>query len=223
MVNETPADAKVHRGALRVALITALAVAILLTIGTGVFFGAYSAVIVAAVVLAIYAATAFFGHVVPVREGFQGLTAALTTLALLLAAYWYFVDRQGMPKLNIEPQVRAWPVAKGGLIVWVEIKLTNVGRLSLHFDPKDEHNNVRVQVLQVAPLAGAQAKKLLSAMQDINKVNRTQDFDLIRTAQWSSLATFEGPIDSVIEAGETENLYFKAVIPCANNLGSGLI
>ncbi len=92
------------------------------------------------------------------RGGFEGLAAALTSVALLIGAYWYFVERRGVPKVKVEPAGQAWAVSGGSLLVRAEVKITNVGvsAVRLGKDPP-----VEVEIGQVYPLTGKQSETLL--------------------------------------------------------------
>jgi hypothetical protein len=195
-------------------LIAVLAVAAVIAVGF--LLGRYPAFFAAAVAIAFFAGALLFARRSIAREGVQGVAALLSSLAVLLAAYWYFIDRRGYPKLNVEPEVKAWPVGNGAMLVWVALRLSNVGNLALQFDPKSQ-DKVIVQVGQMAPLTGHQATALLGEMQ-AKVASGNKEFRLIRTDSWSARATFQEAIKSTIEAGETENLYFKAVIPCVDNM-----
>lgn len=147
------------------------------------------------------------------KQGVEGFAALLSILALMLGGYWYFIERKGYPKLNLEPAVQAWPVENRGLLVWSSVKLSNVGNLALNFGANDK---ILVQVGQVFPLTGKHGTQLLRDM--VMKRERGEKrFTLAKTDSWPSRATFEDAIGSVIEAGESENLYFKTIIPCEDN------
>ena len=181
------------------------------------FFGGYLALVALILILVIVFMMNFFGREVSAREGFQGLSAALSSLALLLAGYWYFIDRHGVPKLELEPVVYAWPVKGNAVLVWVDDRLTNIGRLPLKFSANDKRNVMRVQVGQVTPLAGKEATGLMTAMQ-AGLAREEKEFNLLQSDKWPSRALFEAPIISEIEAGESEHLYFKGIIPCAEGM-----
>jgi hypothetical protein len=148
------------------------------------------------------------------RNGIQGLAAALSSIALLIGAYWYFIERRGVPKVNVEPSGQAWPVGDGSLLVRAAIKVSNVGVSAVRLDKKTP---VEVEIGQVFPPAGKQATALSKAMQDGIAAGK-KDFGLEQTDKWPLRAANYDGIEAVIEAGETENLYYKAIIPCQDDM-----
>lgn len=148
------------------------------------------------------------------RNGIQGLAAALSSIALLTAAYWYFIERRGVPKVNVEPSGQAWPLDDGSLLVRAAIKVSNVGVSAVRLDRKTP---VEVEIGQVYPPAGKQATALAKAMQDGMAAGK-KDFGLQQTDKWPLRASNYDGIEAVIEAGETENLYYKTIIPCTDGM-----
>lgn len=148
------------------------------------------------------------------RNGIQGLAAALSSIALLTAAYWYFIERRGVPKVNVEPSGQAWPIGDGSLLVRANIKVSNVGVSAVRLGKKVP---VEVEIGQVYPPAGKQAAALAKAMQDSVAAGK-KDFGLVQTDKWPLRASNYDGIEAVIEAGETENLYYKTIIPCQDGM-----
>ena len=149
------------------------------------------------------------------RTGFEGVATALTSAALLIGAYWYFVERRGVPKVNVEPAGQAWAVSGNGLLVRAEVKITNVGvsAVRLGKDPPME-----VEIGQVYPLTSAQGEELRRAMAALRAQSGVA-YALQQTDSWPLMASnYEGTDAVVIEAGESENLYYKAVIPCSDDI-----
>jgi hypothetical protein len=182
-----------------------------IVIASQLLFGSYVFGVVSLVLAIIWLGAILFERQNAPKAGIEGFAALLSVIALLLAGYWYFIERKGYPKLNVEPALQAWPVGEGAMLVWGSLKLTNVGNMALQFG---KHDDITVQIGQVAPLAGARSMSMLAAM----KAKRaTKRFDLVQTENWPSRATFVGAVPTTIEAGEAENLYFRTIIPCVDN------
>ena len=187
---------------------------VLIAAVTYMALGRYAAIVVAIALAVIWLGAVLFERAQAPKQGIQGFASLLSVVALLLAGYWYFIERKGYPKLNVEPAITAWPTAENGLLIWSSIKMTNVGNMALQFRASDK---ITVQIGQVSPLTGKQGTALLESMAEVRSLGKKK-FDLLQTEVWPSRATFHGPISAVIEAGETENLYFKSVIPCLDNM-----
>lgn len=148
-----------------------------------------------------------------IHAGFQATAAALTCFALLTGGYWYFVERRGIPKVNVEPEVQAWPVADRLLLVRASVSATNVGVTAVRLDKAVP---VELELGQVFPPAGKQAAALIADAKDPAKLEA--GLALAQTDKWPLRASNYEGVDAVIEAGESEKLYYKAVIPCEDGM-----
>jgi hypothetical protein len=50
-----------------------------------------------------------------------------TIIAFLLAAYWYFVERKGQPRIDVTQDVRAFPLENGIAAVEAQVRIRNIG------------------------------------------------------------------------------------------------
>ncbi|GAA0268963.1 hypothetical protein GCM10009127_06040 [Alteraurantiacibacter aestuarii] len=148
------------------------------------------------------------------RHSMEGLAAFLSCLALLLAGYWYFVDRRGIPKLNAVPIVQVWPVGDHKAFVRVELLLENVGNTDIDIAPDDD--KFFLEIGQVLPVTGSDIETLTQDYHPLEKGG--EPLMIIRTDRYPSRALIVGGMDLKIESGETERRYFKALIPCVDGL-----
>ncbi len=149
----------------------------------------------------------------PGRHTFEGMAAFLSCLALACAAYWYFVDRRGIPKLNATQNVQIWPIAGGKAFVRVELLLENVGNTDITIRPEDDF---RLEIGRVLPARGKDVRSLL---RDYHEVTQEKGpLEIIKTDIYPVQARIKGGLDIKIESGETDRRYFKAIVPCEDGL-----
>lgn len=147
------------------------------------------------------------------RHSVEGLAAFLSCLALLLAGYWYFVERRGIPKLNAVPTIQTWPIGDGKAFVRVEVLLQNVGNTDIDLQPEDDF---RLEIGQVLPAYGSEFEKLDGEFRI--PVAGEEPLRVLQSDKYPLRARVAGGLDLKIEAGETERKYFKAIIPCFDGL-----
>ena len=148
------------------------------------------------------------------KQSLEGLAALMSCIALVFAGYWYFIERRGIPKLNVDPQIQVWPVGDGQAFVRVELRMENVGTSKIELHPDDK---IRIEVGQVLPLAGKQARGLQADFKAVT-AEGGKAFAMLKTDKWPLRASFTDGIDTVIESGETERIFFKGIIPCHDGL-----
>lgn len=78
------------------------------------------------------------------KHSLEGLAALLSCMALLAAGYWYFIERRGVPKLNVESTIDAWPIGGGALFVRVETAIENVGTAIISLTSQRAIRSLRV-------------------------------------------------------------------------------
>lgn len=149
------------------------------------------------------------------RHSIEGLAALLTCIALLLAGYWYFIERKGIPKLNVDTTVDAWPISNGALFVRIETKFENVGTVKYEIEEEDPF---RLEIGQVYPVRPADDVRELKRAFDARETNEFGAYNIKRNDNWPLLAIINGEVSTEIEAGETEKRYFKAIIECRENM-----
>lgn len=160
------------------------------------------------------------------RHSLEGAAAFFASMTLLAAGYWYFYERPGVPKLDVETAVEAWPIGEGLAVVRIEVKLQNVGSTIISFDNYTmtgqgggRDDRLKVDLGKVFPFDADYAanvellKKFKASLAD-----ESPTYPLEQTYKWPPLArAYELPAGE-IEAGETEQYYYKAVIPCTKGM-----
>ncbi len=146
------------------------------------------------------------------RHSLEGLAAFLSCVALVLAGYWYFIERRGIPKLNVHSDIQAWPMRGNALLVRTEVRLENVGTVKYELDNEAPF---RLEIGQVFPVRPAEDVNTLLEAFRAGERNEFDVYNIVRTDQWPMLAAVEGGLSTEIESGETERRYFKAIVPCS--------
>lgn len=147
------------------------------------------------------------------RHSLEGLAAFLSSIALVMAGYWFFVERRSVPKLNVTPAIQTWPIGDGRAFARVELLLENVGDTDITLKPEDPF---RLEIGQVLPLAGNQAKQLQDGFREIGPGD--PPLSILQTDKYPARGVIKRGLDLKIESGETEKRYFKAVVPCVDGL-----
>lgn len=146
------------------------------------------------------------------------LESLLTVTALLAASAWYFIERPGAPKVAFKQSATGAPAGDGRVLVAVEVSLANVGSTPVAF----RRAKYKLFVQRVTPVAGSVAREALQPAGSHGAALAPAD-------NWPSMAALysENPdgsrrlgatLDSFVEAGEEENLYYRVVLPCQPGL-----
>jgi hypothetical protein len=153
----------------------------------------------------------------------QVLETLLTVVAFFLAAGWYFVERPSNPKVKVEQTATGAPLGDGRVLVVVELALTNVGETAVEF----RQAPLTLFVQQVTPLPHAvdqEAQPPPGAAPAIATLHPADNWSLLaalpdpaQPAKGGAPGGF-APIDSFLEAQETENLYYRVILPCKPGL-----
>lgn len=172
---------------------------------------------IAGLLAILFTATLICALVLLARERLEAGANALATLsaigtliALAVGAAWYFVERPEAAKLKIEHASAAYPLDGQFALIVAEVSITNLGKTALRL--KDQPYKVILQRISPAPpdvnesLSRARTPSGLPAIESAD----SWDGGLLAEFPTASLST-------IIEAGETENLYFRARVDCSRN------
>jgi hypothetical protein len=145
------------------------------------------------------------------------LQTLLAVTAALLAGVWYFFERPNDAKLKFDQAVDGFPAGNGRVLIVAEVSITNIGSTLVRL--KDAPLSLYVQ--QVTPLPrGVEAEYQPTVPAGVARQVRAAD-------NWALLAAAGPaggrgapvtPVNSVLEAGETENLYYRVILPCRPGL-----
>jgi hypothetical protein len=133
--------------------------------------------------------------------------SVLTILAAVVAASWYFVDRPHATKLKFDQSVVGVPAGPGKVMVLAEITISNVSSSSIRL----QNSPFRLIVQRVTPLPPGPT-------QEVGSKDTTGAFLIHPADDWSELASRHDQLNTFLEVGETENLYYRVVIPCSPGL-----
>jgi hypothetical protein len=173
-----------------------------------VFFG-----VLGLLVVAVLAARALgLTRVKPWTKYLDKLQTILTLAGIMTAAVWYFFERPQAAKLDVDQHLTAVAIDKSHVMLLAEVSVKNLGDTAIDF----RNSPYKIFVTQVTPLTRKVAAEYLS------------DKGALRPAeQWAPLAkiVFDGRAEaeangltSFVEAGETENLYFRVILDCQPRL-----
>ncbi len=143
------------------------------------------------------------------------LQALLTISAVLLTGVWYFFERPTQAKLTIAQDGTGLRLPDGRVLVLAEVSIENVGDTAIDF----KESPVEFYIQQVVPLPPAVAQEFAKppAAGRPWPVRNADNWGVIAELGASGGAQ-EARLRSQIEAGETEQLYFRAVLPCKPGL-----
>jgi hypothetical protein len=137
----------------------------------------------------------------------------LTAAAILLAGFWYFIERKGMSHAEVHLSATGVHMAEGIALVQLRIETKNVGYIMLHANEWD------VRLLSVLPnqlpldtLAGL---KLLAWPAQIDKAEAYYAQELA----WTPVRAFQGYDRHDIEPGESDLKAIDFVVPCTLRVG----
>jgi len=166
------------------------------------------AILLVLIAILLAARTLAAPQVEPWVKNLQTAQTLLTIAALAVAAVWYFIDRPHAEKLKFDQTVTGVPVDGGHVMVIAEITITNIGATSE--DLTREPYSLYVQ--QVTPLT-------LTPYHEIGELDPSGSGLRIHSGdRWSLIATDVGKVNTFLDAGEVENLYYRVIIPCKPGL-----
>lgn len=140
------------------------------------------------------------------------LQAAFAIGALVLAGYWYFVERRGMPHADVTQTVHVVPVSPGLVAVEAHISVKNLGERLLQVRGiKSRLQRVEAASYDYAQLAGQSGQAYWKA----KRPNSPKDAQFHDTElRWPIHEQYEGPIDHDVEPGETDLIVVTFLFRC---------
>lgn len=141
------------------------------------------------------------------------LQALVTIAGIVIAGLWYFFDRPQAAKLNIDLKAEAVTLPDNRVLVLADVAVTNLGRTAVDFTRKP----YEILVQQVTPLRPEVANEYTKENTRMRPRGMHGSEDWAQLARLSS-ETGDAGLTSFVEAGETESLYFRAILPCDPDL-----
>jgi len=139
--------------------------------------------------------------------------AIATTIALVLGAWWFREQREMYPHAQLEQTLQVVPVKPGLIAVEAHVQFDNKGmtRIDLtHANVKLQ--NVSEQPYQYSKLADLRGPPYWQATRPPQSSIAPQFSE--GELRWPVWNQFDGPIDHLVEPGETDILVFTFVLPC---------
>lgn len=136
--------------------------------------------------------------------------AVLTGAAIVVAGYWYVVERRGSPHADVSQTVTQAPLGDGLVAVEVIVSVRNLGSTLLKISTAD----IRLQ--QVYPnVVDLDAIRETKIDQWPNMFADGRPMFNGTELQWPILKWYHDKIDNEVEPGETDTIIADFVIPCA--------
>lgn len=147
------------------------------------------------------------GHVAAIVQ------ALATTVALGLGAWWFIEQRQTYPHAHLEQTVQVVPVGHGTIAVEIEAQFQNSGKMLIHLT----RANVKLQNVSEKPydydaLAQQNEAAYWKALRPVATPSRGQFTE--GELRWPVIKQYLGPIDHLIEPGETDLIVFTFLLSC---------
>ena len=144
-------------------------------------------------------------------DAIKGLQAVLTATAILMAGYWYFVDRKGKPHAEVSEQLNVVPIGiEGAVGIEATITVKNIGEQLLQVRGVD----IR---LQSATMDADTTKKMLGMGLNEWPSKWPSGEPLFNEAeyQWPTMRWFNAPISHDVEPGESDVITATFIVPCS--------
>lgn len=165
-------------------------------------------------VVAVVFARAFgWPATAPWTKHLETLQLVLTLVGIMIGAVWYFFERPQAAKLELSQEVTALPVAGQRVLILLQVSAKNLGGAALDF----KNAPYFIYVEQVTPLTRTPEQEFEPSPppRTPRKIHMVENWSLL--AKISSQDP-DATLTSFIEAGETENLYFRTILPCRKDL-----
>jgi hypothetical protein len=153
----------------------------------------------------------------------KGLSAFQTIFALIgiaLAVEWYLVEQPDAARLKFDQTLTAVPLPNHFAMVIIEINISNVGGHADEFRDLPYH----IYVQQVAPVEGGVKQSLFDKDgKPLSQISDADNWILLSykaggKAVSAQLPKTDDGLSTIIAPNESENYYFRAAVPCVENL-----
>jgi hypothetical protein len=161
----------------------------------------------------------------PRNQGLSALQTIFGLLGIVLIMAWYVVEQPDAARLKFEQSVTGARLGDGRALVMIEVSISNVGGHADHFKTLP----YKIFVQRVAPLPKDIEAVAAPTSDGTGRVWRADNWETLAYRAVGSAASETYPnwercdgvkpdcedgLETVIEPGENENLYFAATVPC---------
>jgi hypothetical protein len=163
-------------------------------------------------------------------KGLSFLQTFFGLLGIVLIAEWYLVEQPDAPRLKFDQTVSGAAIDRSKALVFIEISISNVGGHAYHFDKMP----YKIFVQQVIPFPEKLRPMLMPLSNQLWPVWRADNWQGLAYRAVGSASSSGYPnwdacrsatdrkcddgIEMTVDPGESENLYFAAVVPCTSGL-----
>lgn len=142
----------------------------------------------------------------------QFLQALFTLLALILAGYWYFVERKGMPHADVSQTVNVMPVSNDIVAVEALVSVKNLGQRLLHIRRVQSYlQNIDANAYGYDDLVQLRGNDYWQAQ----RAGGGRQFDA-GELRWPVARRFDAAVDHRIEPGETDVITITFLVRCSS-------
>jgi hypothetical protein len=138
--------------------------------------------------------------------------ALLTLLALGTTAYWFFLERKGMPHADVTQKLEVLPLGDDLVAVEAHIQIKNLGQRLLEIN----HVNSRLQAVRpdAYDYAGLNKKRGDEYWSALRPKGDEKQF-LSAELRWPILRRYDNPVEHRIEPGETDLIVVTFLVSCS--------
>lgn len=180
-------------------------------------------ILIALIVVAIALVVAIWLGLTRAEPWAKYVQGVITSTAIILAGYLYFVERRSKPHADVSQTVEAVSVGEGVVAIQASVIVENLGTQLLKID----HVVSRLQIIELRPLEVADLPDLKGEAYWKAKSKKNRDVFLGPEVRWRQLRIYDSddfwekyPKDRFehrIEPGESDLTTFSFIIPCPKN------
>lgn len=144
---------------------------------------------------------------------FSAVQAMISIAGLLVAAYWFFVERKGMPHANVKLSAQAVRMSERSAMVSVRMSVENKGMTLLTLD------QVKISLLAVR-MKDSTEDFVLAQDTDSFPARNSSGRELYDKGEfsWKALKSYSTKYSIEIEPGETDTIFVDFIVPCTEHV-----
>lgn len=144
------------------------------------------------------------------QQAASSFSALLTGAAILVAGYWYLVERKGAPHADLDQSVAVVALGNGLAAVETTLGIKNLGSTLLEIRRFD----LRLQSVSPAGLPLDQVAAAAPTVWPATFADGRTPMYAGTELQWRTIRYFAGAVQSDIEPGETDHITSTFIVPC---------